>query len=370
MNIYHFFQGNMVHISPEVIKSFLISKGRDKLCLNENDKFVFVITMFEKKVIHGDLKEDPYTPLFKEYEHTDFILVNSEKDYLRIIRNIAPSDKIVFHSWPPFRLFIKLNVFLLLFRRRLLSRCSYICWGSDFKIADGGLKTWFSRIILQFSFNRYAFVDTLTSAEVDELKALYPKANVVNALYPSSSRYVFKEKIHSNGDKPTVMVSHSGWPHNYHLHSFDLLSQFKGKIQVVCPLCYGDEAYINEVIERGQSVFGSDFHFFTELKDREDYKEFLRTIDIYVTSAETQTGLGAIFYSMESGTKIFIKGDLLTSLAGQNYIVFDTESIKDIDFDNFSKPLKKDEAIANIDNLNLIKYEGADYLNVWRQIVG
>lgn len=93
-----------------------------------------------------------------------------------------------------------------------------------------------------------------------------------------------------------------------------------------------------------------------------------RYIYIYINSAESQTGLGAINFSMWSGSKIFLTGDLLKYYRELGYVVSDVNSISSMSFDNFSSKMETNEAQHNIDMSNNKMYYAPEPLKVWKAI--
>src|SRR5690606_36973758 len=86
-------------------------------------------------------------------------------------------------------------------------------------------------------------------------------------------------------DTQKIMVSHSGWCHNKHTHTFNLIrTKVKEDVEIICPLAYGDQNYIDEVITVGESLFGNRFKYFTKLKDKADYEKMLSTVSVFITS--------------------------------------------------------------------------------------
>lgn len=136
--------------------------------------------------------------------------------------------------------------------------------------------------MVRYAFNAYNSIVTICPLDKEKVKTLYSKANAYYAEYVSSEKRTLLSKIRTDESKPIVVVSHSGWQHNRHINSFEILQKFTGRIRVVCPLCYGNKEYIDQVIEHGHKIFGADLSYFTELKEKIEYRDWLRTTDIYI----------------------------------------------------------------------------------------
>lgn len=169
------------------------------------------------------------------------------------------------------------------------------------------------------------------------MQELYPRANSINIPY-IADRDIIRKKI--NGGSVNIMVSHSGWPHNRHHMSFELLTSFASEnIKIICPLCYGEKKYIEDVVKEGKSVFGEKFNYFTELKSAEEYDELLHSIDIYVSAASIQTGLYALMTTIVSGAKVYITGNLYDSMREYGFIVNNFNALLDLSYERFSTEL-------------------------------
>ncbi|MBE6336486.1 MAG: hypothetical protein E7066_07425 [Lentimicrobiaceae bacterium] len=364
--VFHVLRGDMIHLSPDIIETVLNTSST--ICKSHETKHYFAITMYGKNALGQVFSTDIYTSLFKKNNHSDFCFYRNEREFIKAIVNISSNDRIIFHSNPPGRGLLIINLFSLIFKKELFKKTTYICWGSDYIFGGKGIKHKLVKYINSKAFSKYRFVGAISIDDVDEVLSYHKSANVIYAPYMSMRR-ILKPKIHTfNDNKSVVMVSHSGWQHNNHFESFNLLKRFVGKVRVVCPLCYGDPKYIDSVIKEGNKIFGDDFTYFTELKPIDEYRRFLQSIDIFVSAAEIQTGLGAIGFSMESGSKIYVQGNLFNSLSSQNYIVHKTQSIKDMTFDQFSQPLTCEEAQFNVDNRNKILSDGSSVHQTWQMI--
>ena len=136
-----------------------------------------------------------------------------------------------------------------------------------------------------------------------------------------------------------IMVSHSGWEHNRHIESFNLLKRFKDEdILIICPLCYGDPTYINDVIYTGKRIFGEKFYYFTDLMSPEEYFHFILQNHIYISGAENQTGVGALLGNMRGNAKLYLRGNLYFSFKEEGFDIFDYNEIENMTFEEFVKP--------------------------------
>lgn len=366
MKVYHLLSGNLLHITPEILKTLIITK--DKISNDTSIEHVFCIKMFGEKMLYDSVAQNPYQAILNEFDYSDYVYFYSHKDLVRFFIKASPLDKVIIHGLPRARDFAITSIALLLLNRKLLNRSTALCWGSDYRVKPTSFIKKTFNLFMKNVLSRFKYVLAITTEDEVEIKKYMPRANVVYTPYMTDNKRQLVDKIKKEDDKAVVMVSHSGWPHNYHKHSFELLKKFAGRIKVVCPLCYGNATYIQSVIDDGTALFGSDFSYFTELKTPDEYKEFLRTIDIYLSSAEIQTGLGAISLSMISGSKVYVKGNVYTSLLKDRFHIFNAEDINTLTYEEFVKPLPREYALENIDIFNNLHCDGDEILEAWRKV--
>ena len=243
-----------------------------------------------------------------------------------------------------------------------------ICWGNNDFVRGDKVRTRMTLGLLRgVVYPCLQNIITLSEEDRTIVHGLFPKANVIYLPYMNDTLLKLDRKK-SRGDKIRVMVSHSGWAENNHRRSFDALSRFKGLIEVICPLCYGDPEYIKETINYGKEIFGNDFYYFQDLMPLSAYMEFLRTIDVFMTAADRQTGLGAIFRSMPGGVKIYLTGNLLKSLKKDGYVVFDYDNILTENFEEFSKAITDESALHNVNLYNYTHCNGEPIINGWKHV--
>lgn len=368
MKIYHLFAGNLRHITPQLLKTCILTEKR--ISDDPSIEHVYCIKMYGGRMLYDNAKSNPYPAVFKEMDCPNFMYFFSHKELVKYLLKVSPNDKVLLHGFPTAREFVLASSALYILNPKLLKRSSVVCWGSDYKVKSTSLVKRLFNQYMKFILGKFKFIIALSTEDETEIKYFVPNGNVVYA------PYVVREKLHlaekmpdvNKSGKTIVMVSHSGWPHNNHIHSFELLKKYVGRIKIVCPLCYGDAKYIQSVIDTGTSMFGQDFSYFIDLMPSEEYKEFLKTIDVYVTSAEIQTGLGAVYLNMRWGNKIFVKGNIYKSLSEHQYNISNTDQIKNLCFDEFALPLSKAQALDNIAIYNELHFDGTEIVNKWRRV--
>lgn len=366
MKVYHLLAGNLRHITPQIIKTLVVTEHT--ISKDPSIEHFYCVKMYGRKMLYDNVEQNPYQAVFESLQCKNYKLYYSHKELVHFLRKVSSKDKIIVHGLPKAKEFAFASISLMLFNPKLLKRCTALCWGSDYRVKPTNLIKKLFNQYMKHILSRFKYVLAISTEDEAEIKKFIPMANVVYTPYMTEDKRQLVDKTPREDSKTVVMVSHSGWPHNYHIHTFNLLKKYAGRIKVVCPLCYGDAVYIQNVVDEGKKLFGNDFSYFTELKTPEEYQEFLRTTDIYVTSAEIQTGLGAISLSMISGSKVFAKGNVYTSLTEDHFHIFNTETIAGLDYDNFVRPLTREQALENIEIFNKLHYDGSEIIEAWRKV--
>ena len=345
--VYHFFNGNIQHLSPHIIGNIL--QYADKISNGIEEHFFYITFCSDKMLYKAKEIDEAYTDLFKKYNVTKYKYIFSKCALMKEFLNIPNQDLIIFHgcassySWQ-----LLMYLILLVFRmKKKMRRISLVCWGeTDFHYSNKTITAKVINYIFQSIFPNIRHIITLSSGDKAKASKLYPTASVTEIQYISQAKPV---RVQKQDKTIQIMVSHSGWPHNNHFYSFDLLSKYKDyDMKIICPLCYGDEKYIKAVITKGKALYGDKFSYFTELKSREEYSKLISSIDVYVSAAEIQTGISALTRTLLCGGVVYATGNLLHSMQGYGFILFDIDDIKHLKFEEFSKKLSDKEFKQNV----------------------
>jgi dTDP-N-acetylfucosamine:lipid II N-acetylfucosaminyltransferase len=179
----------------------------------------------------------------------------------------------------------------------------------------------------------YALSDNVTQASyINEDFTQYTSAEIRNQTIPIR-----------------IMVAHSAFPHNNHFLTFECLSGFSDKdIEIICPLSYGKEEYRNEIIKKGEKLFGEKFTSFLELLPRDKYHNLLKSLTVYINHTEIQTSLYVIYFCVSIGIKIFVNQNNYNWMIHLGFKVNHTDELKDITFEELTKPLPNNWIKHNI----------------------
>jgi hypothetical protein len=168
-----------------------------------------------------------------------------------------------------------------------------------------------------------------------------------------------------------VKVGNSGWPINDHEASYETLRKFeREEIEVISPLTYGEEDYIENTIDLGKKTFGEKYVALVEMLEKREYSDFLSDgVDIMVYHSRAQTGLYNLYFGLYAGKKVFAKGynyDWITSFGAKIHHV---DEIEEMTFEQFREPLTSAEIAYNRKKL----IEAVDVsvtLPKWKSVLG
>ena len=135
------------------------------------------------------------------------------------------------------------------------------------------------------------------------------------------------------------------------LEMMNVLSKYKDKnIDIRTILSYGDLKYKDEVIKKGQEIFGTRFSYIDKYLSPEDYCDYMAQNDILVFNQNRQQGIGNALMGLALGLKVFIQSKVTTYeyLTQHGFNIFDTDLINDMSYENFTKYLKEEKE-HNID---------------------
>lgn len=144
------------------------------------------------------------------------------------------------------------------------------------------------------------------------------------------------------------------------LSMLDTLAKFKNEnIKITTVLSYGKTEYKEAIIQKGQSIFGENFEYLDTYLAPEKYTKHLAKNDILILNQNRQQGFGNTLASLYLGQKVFIKNEvsLYNYLNNENIKIYDSNTIKDL---NFSEFIKNSNSIENQNNV--AKFFDENYL--------
>lgn len=272
-------------------------------------------------------------------EGDNVVEINSLKEVNLYHDNI---QKIVFHS------LIGGTVKYLYANPNILKEKAYWgIWGADLYNAER------DKI---HDYVRSNFRGYLTGADRYYLLKKYQIANpcfyYAEYIFPISIKMLQKAK---KQPKNYILIQLNNSCDKSTLEMLDCLSKFKDEnIKIKTILSYGDLKYKDEIIQKGISLFGDKFEYIDVYMPPQEYTDCLAQNDILILNQDRQQGVGNLTASLYFGAKIFIKKDVSTSIDMKNsgFIIFDSENIKDMSFDEFTVKNYQQKDIAFFFDLN------------------
>ena len=299
--------------------------------------------------------------LFRVKGIVNFEFVYDERDFINLlIKEASVTGNIcVLHG--VFKIYDSVYKILMFFlHNKVLSRIINVWW--NFRpIEYIGYKKKFYRLIKSYILSRLKYNVVLAKEEKKWLEECYSLNNIFVAPYMGNAGKIEKEGSifytfqSKNIDYDVtvgrkIILSHNGFVGNNHKMVLDLLKRrFDNVIQEVSlPLCYGPKDYIDEVIQYGSFLFGHRFTYFTDLKPIEEYIEYIRQYDIYITAAEFQSGFGALSLCLGNGLKVYARGVNYKECLSDGFFINKFEELYTISECDFKMPLNKECIDKNI----------------------
>lgn len=253
------------------------------------------------------------------------------------------ANKIILHGLFDIRM-----VIFLFFQPWLLKKCYWVMWGGDLycymqKRNDWRwkLKEWVRGVVIK----RIGHLVTYIPGDVDLAREWYGAKGEYHEcfMYPSNlyKEYIIPDK---KGSSKNILLGNSGDPSNNHFELFDKLLPYKDDdIKIYCPLSYGDEHHIQDVVKKGHALFGSKFIPLLEFMPFEKYLELLGQVDIAMFGHKRQQAMGNTITLLGLGKKVYMRNDV-TSYEYLCQVGFEVFSVDDMDI---SKALTIESSVNN-----------------------
>jgi hypothetical protein len=282
-------------------------------------------------------------------EYPNLILLEAKNNGSKLILNYMKKyNRIILHS-----LFIdrKLQLQLML-QPSVMAKIYWVDWGMDlyqWKKKDQGsiLLKYTNLISYLFRFKIKNFVgifppDIKFFKEEFRSKANTYYASYVGGLY-NCAYYNNYECISLQQKKDdhkciNIQIGHQSNPILNHDKVLEDLKKYKEEdIKIFLPLNYGDMKHGYHVMRKAKSIFGDKVVIIRRKMSKEDYMEFLSTIDIAIFNTDRQIGLGNIMPLMYWGKKIFMPSSSVMYKFFQlhNIDISDYSKITDMNYGDF-----------------------------------
>lgn len=240
--------------------------------------------------------------------------------------NELQAEKIICHS-----LFDKEVINFLFAHKEYLKKAVWIMWGGDFYNYPEDEKN----IYVRQNFAQY-----VTNYEKEEIAA---KLKIDITPYRLRYNFPVDKKIldrciQKKHDDIVIQINNSA--DDSTLEVLECLRKFADKnIRIRTILSYGKLAYKDMIIQKGKEYFGDTFEYLDKILPPRDYANYLAENDILILNQDRSQGMGNTLASFYLGKKIFIRKEISTTtrLEREGFVVYDTNTIKDLSFAEFVK---------------------------------
>ncbi|MFA5583984.1 MAG: TDP-N-acetylfucosamine:lipid II N-acetylfucosaminyltransferase [Bacteriovoracaceae bacterium] len=244
------------------------------------------------------------------FDQSPNLIIRSKMEFfafLELVKLFKKADKVILHG-----LFWNSIVMLLALNAKSLNKCYWAIWGGDlYKYYDRNNKTklmlWHQ--VRKFVISRLGHFITYIEEDYKSACKWYgAKGQLHESFLYLSNIYSGHEQVETSVDntKKKILVGNSATAANRHKEAFKELIQFKGQIELIVPLSYGNEKYRKEIIKTGKEMFGEDFVPLTEFMPIQDYYKMLSKIDNVVFNHDRQQGMGNLIQLLGLGKKLFL----------------------------------------------------------------
>lgn len=223
-------------------------------------------------------------------------------------------DKIIFHGLLDFHLVSALRMLPMNF-----ANCYWVVWGGDldcYNVQADSPRTIFRNQVRKSLVKRLGHIIAGVDDDVERARDWYgfqgkfhkSIAYLSNTVSPDLEAHPPRK---DTSDGWNVIVGHSGYSINFHSEIFNRLeTQIEGRLgKVYCPLSYGNQGYIDQVVEEGKQRFGENFQPLLDFLPLEEYLAILGKADAVIYAHESQQALGNTIALLGMGKKIYLRKD-------------------------------------------------------------
>ena len=233
------------------------------------------------------------------------------------------------------------------------SRVYWLLWGGDvycYLNEKGALRRIYRNFIRKSLISKLKHAGSLIEGGVDLARNWYGFSGRYHECMGYLSNTVsLKTRQYSQKSSKTefsVIVGNSGYKNNFHKEIFHLLKnhEVNSKIKVTCPLAYGNQDYINEVIKFGQELFEENFIPLLSFMPLEEYYSVLNGVDSGIFAHDREQGTGNVIPLLGMGKKVYLRA---TTTQWKTYLNLGLKIFDYKDFDTYE--MSKSDQKQNIE---------------------
>lgn len=270
------------------------------------------------------------------------------------VKQISKSEKIIIHG-----LFSWLVLVLLILNPKYIKKSNWIIWGGDlyhYQYREKSIRSNVKEIVRRYIIKNLGALITQVRGDYKLAQSWYGATGkyYYSFVYPSNLYKDYDlEEIYKDHDEIVIQVGNSACNTNNHIEVFEKLAKYKEKnIVIVCPLSYsGKQNYINNVIDKGRSIFEEKFIPIIDFMPLNEYLTVLAKVDVAIFNHNRQRGLGNIITLLGLGKKVYIRKETTTwdFCLEHDLKVFNGNE----DFEDLFEGLNINEKNKNINNVKM-----------------
>jgi dTDP-N-acetylfucosamine:lipid II N-acetylfucosaminyltransferase len=274
-----------------------------------------------------------------------FILCSPEKDIQKfenaITKDIFAQEEFFIKKMKEARKIILHGIWydklceILLNNDELFEKIYWIMWGGDFYFPEKHSE------LKKEVIKKINHCVTFMPQEFEYLKKYY---FCKNSQYYKSTSFMYLSNIYqeseitlernNNNNKINIQIGNSATPENMHFEIFEKLKKYKNEnIMIYSPLSYGNKEYAKKVFLKGKEIFGDKFKPIIEFMSLEDYRKWMKNIDIGIFYNNRQQGVGNVTTLLGMGKKVYLRNSVST------FLFFKELGFKIYDFNDFNLDL-------------------------------
>jgi dTDP-N-acetylfucosamine:lipid II N-acetylfucosaminyltransferase len=158
-------------------------------------------------------------------------------------------------------------------------------------------------VFKRFDFIGLPFIETYNLIKkVTRIKAIYFEFNY----YPIE---IILKDIVFNDQKKYILVGNSGYPTSNHLEAFDVIKNSQNNSEILVPLSYGNDKYIEFISEIGLKYFNNNLRLLNTFMSLENYNEIISKVDIAFLINKRPQAVGNTIALIYLGANVILHGD-------------------------------------------------------------
>lgn len=299
-----------------------------------------------------------YSEFFK-FNNVDLFLIGNTRiqRILYLYKRLSHAEHIIWHGlYAGYgnSIFSVKELIFLTFFHKILYKVAWVGWGIDlynwkcnFDKANCILKykIKFLNFLSEYLRKSIDYYISIFLPDGESFKSQFGRNKIIfDGTYanPQFSEILelTRPKLSNKKNKPIrIMVGHSGNKWNNHKKILNMLTQFRYEnIRIYLVISTGvDNLYKKNVEVYSKKLFGKKAIPIKSKMPLEKYIQFLWKMDIAIFDFKQQAALGNIMNLLYMGKKIFLPSDniMYAFLKKQGVYIFDTNSIANLDFENF-----------------------------------